>query len=164
MLETNNNSVNTQEFEQACRQIANVMDLYRHQKNSLIQILHHSQEIYGYLPLELQEFISQEMDIPLSEISGVVSFYSFFSSVPRGEHTIRICLGTACYVRGGKRIVEHLKEHLGIEMDETTQDGKFTLEIARCIGSCGLAPAVMIDDVVYKQVTPNKLDKILAEF
>ena len=164
MLETNNNLVNTQEFEQACRQIANVMDLYRHQKNSLIQILHHSQEIYGYLPLELQEFISQEMDIPLSEISGVVSFYSFFSSVPRGEHTIRICLGTACYVRGGKRIVEHLKEHLGIEIDETTQDGKFTLEIARCIGSCGRAPAVMIDDVVYKQVTPNKLDKILAEF
>ncbi len=152
------------EFENACIQIGNLIDLYRHDKSSLIQILHLSQEIYGYLPLELQEFISREMDIPLSEISGVVSFYSFFSSVPRGEHTIRVCLGTACYVRGGKRIVEHLKEHLGIEIDSTTQDGKFTLEIARCIGSCGLAPAVMIDDVVYKQVTPNKLDKILAEF
>lgn len=152
------------EFEDACRQISNVMDLYARQKNSLIQILHLSQEIYGYLPLELQEFIAREMEIPLSEIAGVVSFYSFFSSVPRGEHTIRVCLGTACYVRGGKRIVEHLKERLGIEIDGTTQDRKFTLEIARCIGSCGLAPAVMIDDVVYKQVTPQKLDKILAEF
>lgn len=145
-------------------QIASVIDLYKDKEGSLIQVLHLAQEIYGYLPLELQEFISDGMDIPLSEISGVVSFYSFFSTVPRGEHTIRVCLGTACYVRGGKKIVEYLQDRLGVELGGTTSDGKFTFEIARCIGACGLAPAMMIDDTVYKQVNVNKLDKILEQY
>jgi hypothetical protein len=95
---------------------------------------------------------------------GVVTFYSFFSTNPRGEHTIRVCLGTACYVRGGKKIIECLQDTLGIGLGETTKDGKFTLEVARCIGACGLAPAIMIDDVVYKQVNPNKLDGILSKY
>lgn len=145
-------------------QISNVIDLYKGKKGSLIQVLHLSQEIYGHLPLELQEFISDKMDIPLSEVSGVVSFYSFFSTVPRGRHTIRVCLGTACYVRGGKKIVEYLQDKLGVELGGTTDDGKFTFEIARCIGACGLAPAMMIDDKVYKQVNVNKLDKILEQY
>lgn len=145
-------------------QISNVIDLYRDKEGSLIQVLHLAQEIYGYLPPEVQAYIADEMDIPLSEISGVVSFYSFFSSVPRGEHTIRVCLGTACYVRGGKKIVEHLQSLLGVELGGTTADGKFTFEIARCIGACGLAPAMMIDDTVYKQVNVNKLDRILAQY
>lgn len=144
-------------------QIANVIDLYQGKEGSLIQVLHLAQEIHGYLPLELQEFIARKMNTPLAEVAGVVSFYSFFSAVPRGEHTIRVCLGTACYVRGGKRVVEHLQEKLGVELGGTTQDGKFTLEVARCIGACGLAPAMMIDDEVYKQVNVNKLDRILAE-
>ena len=150
--------------EQAYAQISNVIDLYKDKKGSLIQILHLAQEIYGYLPLELQEFIAEKMNIPLSEVSGVVSFYSFFSTVPRGKHTIRVCLGTACYVRGGKRVVEHLQQKLGIDLGETTKDGLFTLEVARCIGSCGLAPAMMIDEKVYKQVNVNKLDTILSEY
>jgi len=150
--------------ERAYAQIANVMDLYRDKEGSLIQVLHLAQGIYGHLPLELQKFISKGMRIPLAEVSGVVSFYSFFSTEPRGEHTIRVCLGTACYVRGGKRVVEALREKLGIDLNQTTGDGLFTLEVARCIGACGLAPAMMIDDTVYKQVNVNKLDAILGEF
>ena len=145
-------------------EIANVIDLYRDREGSLIQILHAAQEIYGYLPLELQEFIAVSLDIPVSEVTGVVSFYSFFSTKPRGKHTIRVCLGTACYVRGGKKIIEVLMDKFGIDVGDTTADGKFTFEIARCIGACGLAPAMMIDDKVFKQVTPQKLNRILAEY
>lgn len=152
------------EKERALEKIANVIDLYKGKEGSLIQVLHLAQEIYGCLPMEVQTFISKEMEIPLAEISGVISFYSFFSTEPKGEHTIRVCLGTACYVRGGKRVVEGLQSKLGVDLGHTTDDGKFTLEVARCIGSCGLAPAMMIDDVVYKQVNVNKLDQILAEY
>lgn len=145
-------------------EIANIIDLYKDKEGSLIQILHLAQEINGYLPLDLQIFIADSLNIPLSEVSGVVTFYSFFSTKPRGKHTIRVCLGTACYVRGGKKIVESLKETLGVDIGDTTSDGKFTFEVARCIGACGLAPAMMIDDVVYKQVTVNKLKSILAKY
>ena len=144
--------------------LGNIIDLYRDKEGSLIQVLHLAQELYGFLPLELQQYISREMDIPLSEVSGVISFYSFFSTTPRGQHTIRVCMGTACYVRGGKKIVEYLQHRLDVELGGTTSDGKFTFEIARCIGACGLAPAMMIDDKVYKQVNVNKLEKILAEY
>jgi len=150
--------------ERAYAQIANVIDLYRDKEGSLIQVLHLAQGIYGHLPLELQKFIAKGLGLPLAEVAGVVSFYSFFSTTPRGEHTIRVCLGTACYVRGGKRVVETLREKLGIELNETTADGRFTLEVARCIGACGLAPAMMIDDTVFKQVNVNKLDAILGAY
>ncbi len=150
--------------QQKYAEIANVIDLYKDREGSLIQILHLAQEINGYLPLDLQVFIADKMGIPLSEVSGVVTFYSFFSTKPRGKHTVRVCLGTACYVRGGKKIVEGLRDRLGIEVGETTDDGKFTFEVARCIGSCGLAPAMMIDDVVYKQVNVDKLNSILAKY
>jgi NADH-quinone oxidoreductase E subunit len=145
-------------------EIAKIIDLYKGKEGSLIQILHLAQEINGYLPLDLQTYIADALDIPLSEVSGVVTFYSFFSTQPRGRHTIRVCLGTACYVRGGKKIVESLKEKLGVDIGETTEDGKFTFEVARCIGACGLAPAMMIDDVVYKQVNVNRLNAILAKY
>jgi NADH:ubiquinone oxidoreductase subunit E len=145
-------------------EIANVIDLYRGKEGSLIQVLHLAQEIYGCLPLELQTYSASEMGIPVSEVSGVVTFYSFFSTKPRGKHTIRVCLGTACYVRGGKKIVESLKEKLGVDIGGTTEDGRFTFEVARCIGACGLAPAMMIDGTVYKQVNVNRLDSILAKY
>lgn len=145
-------------------EIANVVDLYKGKEGSLIQVLHLAQEIYGYLPLELQIEIADAMEIPLSEVSGVITFYSFFSTKPRGEHTIRVCLGTACYVRGGKKLVERLQDILQVQVGETTQDGKFTFEIARCIGACGLAPAMMIDKKVYKQVNVNKLESILSKY
>jgi len=153
-----------QDDKQKYEEIANVIDLYKDKEGSLIQILHLAQEIYGYLPLELQQYIASSLDKPLSEVSGVITFYSFFSTKPRGLHTIRVCLGTACYVRGGKKLVERLQEILNVQMGETTKDGKFTFEIARCIGACGLAPAMMIDNVVYKQVNVNKLDSILSKY
>lgn len=140
------------------------IDLYRDKEGNLIQILHIAQELYGHLSLELQKYIADKLDKPLSEVSGVVTFYSFFSTKPRGEHTIRICLGTACYVRGGKKIVDALQKTLNVDIGETTADGKFTFEVARCIGACGLAPAMMIDNVVYKQVNINKLDAILSRY
>ena len=124
----------------------------------------YKRQIYGYLPLEVQEVIADGLDIPLAEVSGVVTFYSFFATQPRGKHTIRVCLGTACYVRGGKKIVERLREILGVEIGETTKDRIFTFEVARCIGSCGLAPAMSIDDQVYKQVNPDKLEQILQRY
>lgn len=142
----------------------NIIDLYKNKEGSLIQILHAAQKVYGCLPLDLQKIIAGKLDIPLSKVSGVVSFYSFFSVQPRGLHTIRVCMGTACYVRGGKKIVEHLMKTLGVEPGDTTADGKFTFEVARCIGSCGLAPAIMIDDVVYKQMTPTKVNELLSRF
>jgi NADH:ubiquinone oxidoreductase subunit E len=145
-------------------EVANVIDLYGDKEGSLIQILHAAQEIYGHLPPELLEFIAGALQRPLSEVTGVMSFYSFFSSKPRGKHTIRVCLGTACYVRGGKKLIDALKKMLNIEVGETTEDGQFTFEVARCIGACGLAPAMMIDGKVFKQVTPQKLGGILANY
>ncbi|MFA0815555.1 MAG: NAD(P)H-dependent oxidoreductase subunit E [Anaerofustis sp.] len=144
--------------------IGEIIEKYKDKEGSLIQVLHAAQNIYGYLPLELQIFIAEGMDKPLSEVSGVITFYSFFSTKPRGKHTIRICLGTACYVRGGKKLVERLEDILQIHVGDTTPDLKFTFEIARCIGACGLAPAMMIDDTVYKQVNPDKLASIIAKY
>jgi NADH:ubiquinone oxidoreductase subunit E len=155
---------NAKENQQKYDEIDNIIDLYRDKEGSLIQILHLAQQIYGYLPLDLQQHIAGSLNKPLSEVSGVVTFYSFFSTKPRGKHTIRVCLGTACYVRGGKKLIEKLQENLDIKVGETTKDGLFTLEIARCIGACGLAPAIMIDDTVHKQVNVNKLKSILAQY
>lgn len=144
--------------------IGEMIEEYRHREGSLIQILHMAQGIFGYLPLELQQFIAGKLGLPLSEVYGVATFYSFFATKPRGENTIRVCLGTACYVRGGKKIVERLRELLGIEVGDTTADGKFTLEVMRCIGACGLAPAITINDQVYKQVNPEKLQGIVEKY
>ncbi|MGE5582087.1 MAG: NAD(P)H-dependent oxidoreductase subunit E [Bacillota bacterium] len=144
--------------------IGDIIEEYKNREGSLIQILHLAQGIYGYLPLELQQFIAEKLDIPLSKVSGVTTFYSFFSTQPRGEFTIRVCLGTACYVRGGKKIVERLQEILGIGVGDTTADRKFTLEVMRCIGACGLAPAITINDKVYKQVNPEKLQAIIEKY
>ena len=137
---------------------------YRGQEGALIQVLHMAQGIYGYLPLEVQTVVAEALAIPLAEVSGVVTFYSLFSTQPRGKHTIRVCLGTACYVRGGKKIVERLKELLDVDIGDTTKNRQFTFEVARCIGACGLAPAMSIDDQMYKQVNPDKLEQILARY
>ena len=145
-------------------QIAQVIDTYKEKPGSLIMVLHAAQQIYGYLPIELQKFIAHKMNLPLSEVYGVVSFYSFFSTTERGKHTLRVCLGTACYVRGGKKLVDALEDMLEVKVGGTTADKLFTFEIARCIGACGLAPALMIDDEVYKQVAPAKLAALLSQY
>jgi len=144
--------------------LENTIKDFEYKEDNLIQILHMAQAIFGYLPTEVQKFIAKKMDISLSHVSGVVTFYSFFSTQPKGKYKIQICLGTACYVRGGKKIVDALKEELGIDIAETTPDRKFSLEVMRCIGACGLAPAISINDKVYKRVNPNKIREILNEY
>jgi len=139
-----------------------VMEDYDRKENNLIQILHMAQAIFGYLPSEVQSFIAEKMDIPNSKVNSVLTFYSFFSTKPKGKYTVSICLGTACYVRGGKEVVNKLKEVLSIDVGETTDDKIFSLQVKRCIGACGLAPAMTINDKVYKQVNPNKLHRILG--
>jgi len=149
---------------QKLEQIAAVIAKYQAKPSNLIMILHAAQGIYGYLSYPVQQFIAKELKMPVAEVSGVVSFYSFFSTEPRGEHTIMVCMGTACYVRGSTKLIDALRKHLNVEIDGTTEDGKFTLSQARCIGACGLAPAMMIDDTVYKSVNPRKLESILSKY
>ena len=149
---------------QKITQIAEVIAKYDAKPSNLIMVLHAAQGIYGYLPYVTQKFIADKMNMSVSEVAGVVTFYSFFSTKPKGKHTILVCMGTACYVRGGKKLVEGLQKNLNVEVADTTEDGKFTLSIARCIGACGLAPALMIDDTVYKSVNPNRLDSILSKY
>ncbi len=133
-------------------------------KGSLIEILHKAQNIFGYLPRDIQLFVARKLGIPGAEVFGVVSFYSYFTTKPRGKHTISVCMGTACFVRGSDKIIERLKEKLGIESNEITEDGLFTLKDVRCIGACGLAPVVMIDDKVYGRVKEEELDDILNSY
>ncbi|KJS48507.1 NADH-quinone oxidoreductase subunit NuoE [Desulfosporosinus sp. BICA1-9] len=146
------------------QRIAEIIEEYKAHEGSLIQILHIAQGIFGYLPLELQQFIAEKMELPLSEVYGVVTFYSYFALRPRGKYTIRVCMGTACYVRGAKKIVDELKKKLDIKVGETTEEGLFTLEVARCIGACGLAPVMTVNDTVYQRVNPEELDTILGEY
>ncbi len=146
------------------QRIRQVAAMNKGKEGNLIQVLHMVQGVYGYLPLEVQEIVSIELGIPLAEVSGVASFYSFFSTQPRGRHTIRICLGTACYVRGGVTIVDTLEKNLGVGIGQTTKDGMFSFEVARCIGSCGLAPAMSIDAVVYPHVKPDEVSGILQSW
>jgi len=155
----------TEETEAEKRaRIVEMIDEYKDREGNLIQILHLAQGIYGYLPLDIQQLIAERLDMPLSEVYGVSSFYSFFSAQPRGKHTIRVCLGTACYVRGSKKILKRLTELLGVGVGSTTEDRKYTLEVMRCMGACGLAPAIMIDEEVVRQVNPDKLPRILAKY
>ena len=146
--------------EQKRQRVGEIIDEFKSHPGSLIQILHLVQGVYGYLPLEIQQLVAERLDVPLGEVTSVSSFYSLFSTEPRGEYTIRVCLGTACYVRGSAKILKRLTETLGVEVGKTTEDRKFTLEVMRCMGACGLAPAVMVNDTVVRQVNPDKLHKI----
>ncbi len=131
---------------------------------SLIKILHRAQQIFGYLPVEVQIFISRETGIPLSKIWGVVTFYNFFRTEPIGKHIVNVCLGTACHVRGAKEVLEAVCDELGVKVGGTSSDGFYTVSTARCFGACGLAPVMMIDDRVYGRLTPQKAIQILREF
>lgn len=141
-----------------------VIDEYKSQKGSLIPVMQKAQDIFGYLPLEVQKFIAEGLKVPLREVYGVSTFYAQFTLEPRGEHTIGLCMGTACYVRGAKLVLEKIKEELGIDVGDTTEDRKFTLEATRCLGCCGLAPVMMIDEDVYGKLTPDKIPEILKKY
>lgn len=142
--------------------LRNVIINYERKENNLIQVLHMAQAIFGYLPSEVQRFIAAEMDLSISKVNSVLTFYSFFSTKPKGKYTVAICLGTACYVRGGKDVLNKLKDVIGIDVGTTTEDKMFSLEVMRCIGACGLAPAMTVNNKVYKQVNPNKIQRILG--
>jgi NADH:ubiquinone oxidoreductase subunit E len=133
-------------------------------KGGLIPALQTAQNLFGYLPEEALKLISRSLHIPFSEVTGVVTFYSFFSTVPRGRHVVRACLGTACYVRGGKEVLTALQQELGIAVGETTPDRNFSLEVGRCFGACGLAPVVLVDDDVHQRVKPSKIRELLAAY
>ncbi len=141
-----------------------VIDSYRDVKGPLIQVLHRAQEIFGYLPPEVQQFVSQRMGIPPSKVYGVVTFYNFFRTVPQGKHVINVCLGTACHVKGADRVVEILREELGIGIGQTTEDRQFTLSAVRCLGACGLAPVMMIDEEVYGKLDRAKIKHVLQQY
>lgn len=144
-------------------ELGRTIDAYRGVDGPLIQVLHRAQEIFGYLPSEVQRFVAERLDIPLAGVYGVVTFYNFFRTVPQGEHTINICLGTACHVKGGSRVVEILREELGAEIGETTEDGRFTLTAVCCVGAGGLAPVMMIDEEVYGKLDRAKIKRALSD-
>ncbi len=141
-----------------------ILDEYKYKDGGLIPALQIAQGLYGYLPEAVLRHIATKMDKPYSEVAGVVGFYSFFSTQPRGENVIRVCLGTACYVRGGKQVLDSIKKELGIDVGQTTEDKRFSLEVARCFGACGLAPAIMINDDVHQRVKPARIKQMLAPY
>jgi NADH:ubiquinone oxidoreductase subunit E len=150
--------------EELLARLDKVLVDYREKPGALIPVLQIAQAIFGYLPEVALKKIALGLNKSYSEVAGVVSFYSFFSTKPRGKHLVRVCLGTACYVRGGQRVLETLKQKLKVDVGETTQDRQFTLEVARCFGACGLAPAIMIDEDVHHRVKPSKIEQVLSKY
>ena len=145
--------------------LAQVIDEYKNVKGALMPVLQKAQSIYGYLPIEVQKMISDGMEISLAEIYGVVSFYSQFSLNPKGEVAVAVCLGTACYVRGNGDILEKIVGSLGVKAGETSSDGKYSLEATRCIGACGLAPVMTINENVYGRLSkPEDIDPIIEKY
>jgi NADH:ubiquinone oxidoreductase subunit E len=148
-------------------QIAKLDELivnYKGKPGGLIPVLEQAQETLDYLPIPVQKRIADGLNIPLSQVYGVVTFYSFFTMTPRGKHVVRVCLGTACYVRGGKTIHENIMKTFGIKEGETTPDRLFTYETVRCLGACGLGPVVVIDDEVHGRIKPNQVKDLLAQY
>jgi NADP-reducing hydrogenase subunit HndA len=136
----------------------------KHDKSRLMAVMQAAQEIYGYLPMEVQMMIADGMDVPLEKVFGVATFYAQFALSPKGEYNISVCLGTACYVKGAQAVLDKISEILGIGVDECTPDGKFSLQACRCIGACGLGPVMMINDEVFGKLTPDAIPGILAKF
>jgi len=146
------------------RELDNTLQEYKGKPGALIPVLHRAQLLFGYLPRDVQIRIAEGLGVPLSEVYGVISFYSFFSLKPRGKYTIGVCLGTACYVKGAPAILEKIKETLKISDGETTSDGLFTLDTTRCVGACGLAPVMTVGDDVYGRLTPERISEILERY
>ena len=151
----------TDEQKQALQEI---IERNKVQPGALLPILHEAQEVYGYLPIEVQQRVADGLGISLSEVYGVATFYSRFSLTPKGKHRISVCLGTACYVKGADKILAEVEKKLGIKSGECTEDGLFSIDSCRCVGACGLAPVMMIDEEVYGKLTPAMVDKILDKY
>ena len=140
-----------------------IFDVYKPEKDNLIQILNEVQEHFGYIPKHVQHELSEFLNMPMAEIYGVITFYSRFTLEPKGKYTISVCLGTACFVKGSQKILDRLKERLKIEPGQTTEDGMFSIDETRCVGACGLAPVFTVNGEVYGKATVQKLDKVLDE-
>ena len=149
---------------EAVKQIKEICARYKNEPSPLMIVLTDVQKEYGYIPLEVQEVISAELDIPVSDIYGVVTFYSFFSLKPKGKYVIGVCIGTACYVKGSQNVLDTFAEILNIKCGETTEDGLFTLDGLRCIGACGIAPAISINGKVYPKVQLSEVAHIITEY
>lgn len=155
----------TQHENQLYARLKEVIDEKKNLRNPLIEILRIAQEIFGYLPIEVQEFIAKEMNIPASKIYGVVTFYNFFSMKPRGKYTLNVCMGTACYVKGAPKLAQMLTDILETEMGETSRDGRFTISAVRCVGACSLAPVFVIGEEAFGRIeTRDQIAKILDRF
>ncbi len=141
-----------------------VIEKYKNQDGATIPVLHEAQEIYGYLPYEVQVMISKGLDVPIAEIYGIITFYTQFSLNPKGKYNIGICLGTACYVKGSGDILEKTKQILGIDVGECTPDGLFSIDATRCIGACGLAPVLTVNDDVYGRITVDDVEDIINKY
>lgn len=141
-----------------------IIEKYRIEPEGIILLLEEAQDLLGYLPITIQRQISNKTNIPLSRIYGIVTFYSFFTMTPRGKHTVQICLGASCYVRGGKKIAKIIEGEFGVESGETTADRLFTYETVRCLGACGLAPAMVVNGEIYGRVKPSKVKEILEQY
>jgi len=150
--------------ERKIEELKAVCKSFNNEKGELINVLHKAQSIFGYLPAELQEVIAKELNVSVAHVYGVVTFYSFFTMTPKGEHPISICLGTACYVRGAEKVLEEFRRVLKIQVGETTADGKFSLSCLRCVGACGLAPVVLVGEKVYGRVSTEGVKDIVAEY
>jgi len=150
--------------KEAIDQVKEICSRYKNEPSPLMLILSDIQKEYGYIPLEVQEIVSQEINIPVSDIYGVVTFYNFFSLTPKGKYVIGICLGTACYVKGGQNVLDKFEQLLKIKSGETTEDGLFTIDAIRCIGACALAPAISVNGKVYPKVSVDQVDKIIKEY
>lgn len=148
-------------------QVAKIKEIcksFNNDPGELINVLHKTQEAFGYLPAEVQEVIASELDISVAKVYGVVTFYSFFTMIPKGKYPISICTGTACYVRGAEKVLDEFKRVLDIKVGETTPDGKFSLNCLRCVGACGLAPVVLVGEKVYGRVSPDGVKAIIDEY
>ena len=151
----------TPEQEQKLKEI---IDANKHDKSRIMAVMQEAQDIYGYLPIEVQKMIAEGMDVPLEKIYGVATFYAQFSLTPKGKYNISVCMGTACYVKGSQSLLDALSEKLGIGIDECTPDGKFSLEACRCIGACGLGPVLTVNEEVYGKLTADDIPGILAKY
>ena len=150
--------------EKKLQELKDICKSFNNEPGELINVLHKAQGLFGYLPAELQEVIAKELNVSVAHVYGVVTFYSFFTMTPKGEHPISICLGTACYVRGADKVLEEFKRLLNIQVGETSPDGKFSLSCLRCVGACGLAPVVTVGEKVYGRVSPDGVKDIVAEY
>jgi NADH:ubiquinone oxidoreductase subunit E len=141
-----------------------IIEKFKGKPGGLIPVLEEAQVSLEYIPISVQKRIASGLNLPLSRVYGVVTFYSFFTMTPRGKHTVRVCLGTACYVRGGKALTEALEKQFGIKVGETTADRMFTLESVRCLGACGLGPVVVVDEDIHGRLKPGKVKEVLSQY